>query len=108
MRVDAQALDVSGAFNNLPLVIAYEAGGPQRLAAERSFEPSDGAHRHRIVHLLMELRVRLRGRETVLAQEMGMIEIDGRIAAAARRIDVDHLDIFADRAGRELGLPRHR
>ena len=34
-----------------------------------------------------------------------MVEIDRRVAALARRIDIDHLEIFADGSGLEVVLP---
>ena len=39
-------------------------------------------------------------------EQIRRIEIDRRIGGAARRIDIDDLDVFADRPGLEIVLPR--
>src|SRR5262249_62335823 len=36
-----------------------------------------------------------------------MVEVDGRVAGLARRINVDDLYVFADWPGLEIALPRH-
>ena len=41
-------------------------------------------------------------------QDDRIVEVDGRVAGAARRIDVDDLKIFADRTRLEIILPGHR
>src|SRR5205807_5258308 len=58
-------------------------------------------------HLLMKLRAGFRRWETRPGQDVWMIEIHRRIAALARRIDVDHFDIFADRARLEVLFPAY-
>ena len=70
---------------------------PQRHPAERALEMTDGAHGDGVDHLLVELRVALRGSEPVLREQAGIVEIDRRIDHAARRIDVDDFEIFSDR-----------
>ena len=55
----------------------------------------------------MELRVCLRRREPIFRENVRMIEIDRRVAAPARRIDIDHFEIFADRSRSKLDLPRN-
>ena len=37
-----------------------------------------------------------------------MVEVDRRVAGVARRIDVDDLQIFADRPGLEIFAPKAR
>ncbi len=71
-------------------------------AAERPLEVLDRGHRDGVDHLLVELRVRLRGRQAVLRQQVRMVEIDRVVEDAAGRIDVDDLDVFADRARLEV------
>ena len=78
---------------------------PERHAAERALEMADRRHRHRIHHLLVELRIGLRRRQPVLRQQLGVIKIDRGIDRIAGGVDVDHLDILADRPGLELLLP---
>ena len=96
MRIDAQPLHV---FPSHAAVSHLHPVPPQGDAAERALEILDGLHRHCIDHLLVKLRQRLRRREARLGQDVRVIEVDRRIKAIARRIVVDHFDIFADRAG---------
>ena len=67
----------------------------------------DRLHRDRVAHLLMEPRVGFRRRQAVRCEQRRGIEIDGRIGGIARRIDVDHLDVFADRTRLEVIFPGH-
>ena len=80
---------------------------PQRHATKRLLEIFDCAHHHRVTHLLVELRDSLRGRKAVLRQKVRMVEINRRVGAAAGRIDVDDLNIFADRTRLKVFLPSH-
>ena len=69
VRVDAQPLhELVGAVD---AAVALEPIGPEGLAPERPLEAVDGRHRHRVDHLLVELRVALRRREAVLRQHVG-------------------------------------
>ena len=61
--VDAQPADEVG----LERRAFAAARGPQRHPAERLLEVADGVHRHRVDHLLVELRVGLRRRQPVRA-----------------------------------------
>src|SRR5215216_1335324 len=67
----------------------------------------DRLHRHRISHLLMELRVALGRGKAVLEQQVRMVQVNRRIAAARRRIDIDDLNVFADWAWSEFVLPTY-
>ena len=101
VRVDAQPLHevrvVLGAH-----VLGRRAGSPQRAAAQGALEVADGERGHGINHLLVELGRALGGREAVLGQEHQLVQVDGLVEALARRVDVDHLEVLAHRAGFEL------
>ena len=84
------------------LLVALEAGRPERHAAQGRPRTGGSCHRHRVGHLLVEPRVALGGRQAVLGQHVGVVQVDGRVEATARRVAVDHLDVLADRAGLEL------
>ena len=71
---------------------------PQGQASERALEVFDRPHRDRVDHLLMELRVGFRRRAARPAtRRWGWLRSTRRVAAPARRIDVDDLEILADR-----------
>jgi hypothetical protein len=106
MRIDPQPADEL----TLPLAGRALAGRdaarrPQRDATERPLELADRGHRDGVDHLLMELRIPLRRTQTVLREHVRVVEVHRRIDHAARRIDVDHLDVFTRRAGLQV-LPR--
>jgi hypothetical protein len=103
VRVDPQAPHelVAVAFPG-----PHRAIGPERHAAERALEMTNRRHRHGIDHLLVKLRIGLRGGEAVLGEQVRMIEIDRMIEDAAGRIVVDHFDVFAHRTRLEI-LPRN-
>jgi hypothetical protein len=101
VRVDAQLTDVLGG------AVARYARRPQHPAPQGVLEVLDRPHRHRIHHLLVELRARLRRREPVLGEQGAVVEVDGRVEAAARGVVVDHVQVVAARPGLELRLPRH-
>jgi hypothetical protein len=86
VRIDAQALHILGT-QQLSVGLADDVLGPQGAPTERMLEASDGSHRHRIDHLLMELGIGLGRLETVLRQKVRMVEVDGSVAAPACRID---------------------
>jgi hypothetical protein len=69
-------------------------------------EVADGAHRHRVGHLLVELRISFRGGKAVLRDELHRIQVDRVVPAPARRVVVDHLQVLAARPGGEVALPR--
>ena len=96
VRVDPEPLNVLG-----PDAIACrdETFGPECATAERDLEVADRPHRDGVDHLLVELRIAFGGGEAVLSQQVAILEVDGRIGCVARGIDVDHLEVFADRAG---------
>ena len=74
-------------------------------AAERSLEVANRRHGDRVDHLLMELRVAFGRGQSVLREQIGVVQIHRRVEVIARRIVVDHLEIFAHRAGREVLPP---
>ena len=71
--------------------------GPQRNPAQGALEVADGRHCHGIDHLLVELGFGLRWCQTVLRQELGIVEIDEMVEQSARRIDIDNFDVFSHR-----------
>ena len=79
---------------------------PQRLAPQRRFEMADRGHRHGIDHLLMKLRIAFGGRPAVLRQQFGFVQVDRVVKPVRCRIDVDHLDVFANRSRLQVFLPR--
>jgi hypothetical protein len=62
-------------------------------------------HGDGIDHLLMETRVPLRGRKSVLRQKMDGVEVDGLIDGLAGRIHVEDFDIFPAGTGLQRLLP---
>ncbi len=80
-------------------------GRPQGQPAQGLLEGADGGHDHRVDHLLMELRVALRGRQAVLGHTVRVVEIDRLVKAAAGRIDIDHLQILSDRSRFQCVFP---
>ncbi|MNC94034.1 hypothetical protein D3C83_107930 [compost metagenome] len=64
----------------------------------------DGLHRDRIDHLLMELRVQLRWRQAVAGKDVRIIQVDGSVETAARRIVVDNFKIVPNRADHLLRI----
>ena len=105
VRIDAEAADEHR------IVLAAPARRrrtvpPQAAAAERAFEVVDGQAGHGVDHLLVELRRAFTRRQPVLRQQAGIVEVHRLVEAAAGRVDVDHLQVLTDRAGRK-GLPRH-
>ena len=55
----------------------------------------------------MKVRIAFRRGEPVVRQHEVVAQIDGRVGAVAGRIDVDDLDVFADRSGLEIAVPTH-
>src|SRR5262245_32656048 len=94
MRINPQALGVVG----FPLAIDLgPARRPECNPAERLFEVIDGLHRHRIDHLLMELRIGLGWRDSRLREDVAIVEVGRSVTALTRRIDIDDLDVFSNR-----------
>src|SRR3954464_2568688 len=79
-------------------------GRPEDRPAERLLEMADGLHGDGIDHLLMELRVALGAGEPVLSEQERMVEIHRRVSAVGCGVDVDHLEIVADRPRLQLAL----
>ena len=63
---------------------------------------ADRGHGDRVDHLLMKLRIGLRGSKAVLSEQPRIRQVDRVIEGSAGRVPVDHLDIFADRPFLEL------
>src|SRR5262245_47695027 len=86
---------------------------PERQPPERPLEVADRSHRDRVDHLLMELWIALRRRQTVLREDVRIVQVDRRVEAAAGRIAVNDLEILADRPGLQrvpaarVALPGH-
>ena len=100
VRVDAQP------SHELPVVLAFRPPhapiSPERLAAKGTLKVLDRGHRDRVDHLLVKLGIRLGRRMPVSRKKVRIVEVDRIVEDAARRVDVDDLDVFPDRAGLEL------
>ena len=79
--------------------IGVAAATTERYAPEGPLEVADRGHRHRVDHLLVELRVALGRREAVLGQEERVVQVDRLVELLARRVVVDDLEVFADGTG---------
>jgi len=75
---------------------------PERYAAQRPLEVADGGHGHRVHHLLVELRISLRGLQSVPRQQVGVLQVDGLVEAAAGGVEVHHLHVLAHRPGAQF------
>ena len=104
MRIDAQPAD--------ELLLDAAVSGfdamrrPQRHSAQCPLEMLDGRHRHGVNHLLMELRIGFGWRQAILCQQARIFKVNGQIELAACGVDIDDLDVLADRAFLQ-GLPSH-
>ena len=79
MRIDPQAADEAAVV--AAVRPPHHAVGPERHAAKRRAEMADGLHRHRIDHLLVELRQALARLQPVLRQDLRLVQVDRRIGA---------------------------
>ena len=70
--------------------------------AQRPFEILDRAHAHGVDHLLPERRVAIRCRQSILCEQVGAIEVDGRVHELAVFVNVDDVNIFAARPWLEI------
>ena len=91
----------AAALRNLARLVAPGAPvrRPQRAAAERLLEMADGRHRDGVDHLLVKLRIAFGRRPAVLRQQDLVVQVDRLVDLVRRRIDVDDLEILADRPG---------
>ena len=78
---------------------------PEHRPPERALEVADRVHGHREDHLLVELRVALGRRQTVLRQEPGMVGIERLIERAAMLVVIDDLEVFVRRSETDRVLP---
>ncbi len=104
VRVDAQALDILVAL--AARTCGVVARRPQGHPAERRLEEFDGPRRRGVDHLLVEARIGLARLQAVLGQDVAVVQVHGRIAGLAGGIDVDDLQVFADRTRQER-FPAH-
>ena len=102
VRINPQPADIVLVVSVAQL---HPAGRPQRTASECALEMFDSLHRNRVNHLLMELRIRFRRRQTIVSERQRPIQIDRRVADAGGRIDVNHFQVFAHRTRREIVFP---
>ena len=65
----------------------------------------DRFHGDRVAHLLMETRIGFRWLESIGREQRWRIEVHRRIGSIAARIDIDHLDVLAARAGLQVVFP---
>src|ERR1035437_88408 len=68
---------------------------PLRAPTETALEDVDGAHRHRVEHLLPELRITVRGRQSVVCQQLRLVQVHWRVKAATGLVLVDDGNVFA-------------
>jgi hypothetical protein len=103
VRIDAQFLDrlVSSVFPAL----AVPTGRPDHLTSERPLKEMDDLHCDRKYHLLVELRIPLGRRQSVLRKKMRIVKIDRLVKLATGRIDVDDFEILVDRTDLQLVFP---
>ena len=76
VRVDAQLTDIDGCVG------ALHVRRPQHAAPEGVLEVLDRPHRHRVHHLLVELRVGFGRREPALGEQGAIVEVDGLVEAS--------------------------
>jgi hypothetical protein len=95
MGVDAESphelLDVAA------VVVCHAPIGPERDPPERPLEMTDRRHRHRVDHLLVKLWVGLGWPEPTLGEQVRVVELNGMVEDAARRVEIDHLDVLPHR-----------
>ena len=65
----------------------------------------DDLHCDRKYHLLVELRIPLGRRQSVLRKKMRIVKIDRLVKLATGRIDVDDFEILVDRTDLQLVFP---
>src|SRR6185437_12647466 len=76
MWIDTKTPDEVIMGDALSLLLIYpDMRRPHDGSAKRHFEIFDRRHRHRIHHLLMELRITLAGRRFILSKDIGVVEI---------------------------------
>ncbi len=102
VRMHGQPLDVLAVVERLRRI---HPRTPEHPPPQRALEMGDGGHRHRVHHLLVELRHALRGREAVLRQEHGIVQVNGGIERAVGVL-IDDLEVLPGGTGIEI-LPRH-
>ena len=93
VRADGQLLDEAAVVVG---VLRVRPGPPEDGAAERALEVLDRLHRHGVDHLLVELRVALRGRPAVLREQARVVQVDG-LVPLARGVHVLDGEVLADR-----------
>src|SRR4029077_15456714 len=77
---------------------------PNDLATKSVLEMTNRFHRHGIHKLLMKLRISFAWRQTLLRSDSFVRQIDGFVPTTARRIEIDHFYVFADRTGLKLSV----
>ncbi len=102
----AQGVGVDAQPPHEPIALVVVGLRPEDAPPQGPLEVADGGHGHGVDHLLMELGVPLGGIEPALSEQETVLQVDRRIAAAAGRIDVHHLQVLPHRSRRQV-LPRH-
>ncbi len=107
VRIDPEAPDLVGLLRAV-LGSGVDPGiarRPQGPAAERLLEMADRRHADGVDHLLMEGRIALGRRPAVLRQDGLVVEVDRVVDLVRGRVDVDDLEILADRPGPQRLVP---
>lgn len=92
VRIQAQALNI------IPFGRGHSSRIPDDFPSERALEMANRFHRYRVNELLMKLWIAFTRCQAVLRCDLFGTKINRLVPALARWIDVDHLDVFADRS----------
>ena len=104
MGINTQALHVGfGYFPCCLPTLAITFNGivrcPESKATQRMLEVADCRHRYRVDHLLVKLRIAFGWCQPILGQQIGLIEVNRRVEAFTGRVEIDHFQVLANRAG---------
>ena len=97
VRVDAQAPDE---FFVVKRSVRCAARRPEQRPPQRALEQADHLHANGVYHLLVELRVAVRRVDPMLLDHVRIVQIDRFVKTPGRRIEVNHLQVVADRSRR--------
>jgi hypothetical protein len=101
--IDPQALhrEISG----LAIVGGFDASlGPKDLTTEGALEVLNCGHRYGVDHLLVELGIVFRRRQSVGCKKVGIVQIHGLVGTSAGGINIDDLEIVTCWTWQQTGL----